>query len=235
MKVIKAHDYADLSKKAATLIAAQVIRNPKSVLGLATGSTPVGVYAELTALYKVGVIDFAGITTINLDEYCGLAADHPQSYACFMRQNLFDHLNIGPGNTHLPNGMASDAPGECLRYEGLIEGLGGIDLQLLGIGRNGHIGFNEPGESFPAMTHLTELAKDTLDANSRFFGPGEKVPTQALSMGIGTIMRARSILLIASGPDKAWALDKMINGPVTPQLPASVLQFHPDATVIHCG
>ena len=234
MKVIKALDYADLSKKAATLIAAQIIRNPKSVLGLATGSTPVGTYAELIALYKQSVIDFAGVTTVNLDEYCGLAADHPQSYAHFMRQKLFDHINIGPGNTHLPDGTATDTAGECLRFEGLIERLGGIDLQLLGIGRNGHIGFNEPGESFPAMTHLTDLTKDTLDANSRFFGPGEKVPTQALSMGIGTIMRARSILLIASGPDKAWALDKTINGPVTPQVPASVLQFHPDVTVIYC-
>ena len=234
MKVIKASDYQNLSKKAATLIAAQIIRNPKSVLGLATGSTPEGVYAELIALYGKGVIDFAGVTAVNLDEYCGLPAQHPQSYACFMRQKLFDHVNINEENTHIPDGMASDAAGECLRYERLIEQAGGIDFQLLGIGRNGHIGFNEPGESFAAKTHLTGLAEDTLAANSRFFGPGETVPTQALSMGIGTIMRARSILLIASGPDKAWALNQMINGPVTPRVPASALQFHPDVTVIYC-
>ncbi|MCL2857468.1 MAG: glucosamine-6-phosphate deaminase [Oscillospiraceae bacterium] len=234
MKVIKAANYVDLSKKAAALIAAQIIRDPSSVLGLATGSTPVGVYSELAELCGQGVIDFACVTTVNLDEYCGLPAEHPQSYAQFMRQKLFDHVNIAKSNTHLPDGMAKDAEVECLRYERLIEGLGGIDLQLLGIGRNGHIGFNEPGESFAPGTHQTGLAKDTLDANSRFFGPGEKVPTQAFSMGIGTIMRARSILLIASGSDKTWALDKTINGPVTPQVPASVLQFHRDVTVIYC-
>ena len=234
MKVLKVADYKSLSQKAATLIAAQIIRKPDSVLGLATGSTPEGTYAELIALNKQGVIDFAGVRTFNLDEYCGLPSEHPQSYAYYMRQKLFDHVNLTLGNTHLPSGTANDAQQECQRFEELIHQLGGVDLQLLGIGRNGHIGFNEPGESFPAATHLTDLAQDTLAANSRFFAPDEKVPTQALSMGIGTIMRAKSILLIASGPDKAWALDKTINGPVTPQVPASVLQFHPDATVIYC-
>ena len=234
MKIIKTADYASMSKKAATLIAAQIIRDPKSVLGLATGSTPVGAYTEMIALCKQGVIDFAGVTTVNLDEYYGLPGEHPQSYACFMREKLFGHVNITAGSTHLPNGMAADPDKECHRYEQLIDRLGGIDLQLLGIGRNGHIGFNEPGENFPPRTHLADLTEDTLAANSRFFGPGEKVPTQALSMGIGTIMRARSILLIAGGPDKAWALDAAINGPVTPQVPASVLQFHPDVTVIYC-
>jgi len=234
VKVLKVSDYASLSKKSATLIAAQIIRNPGSVLGLATGSTPEGVYAELIALNKQGLIDFAGVTTVNLDEYYGLPGEHPQSYDYFMRQKLFSHVNIAADCTHLPSGMATDAEKECRRYEQLIDRLGGIDLQLLGIGRNGHVGFNEPGKSFPPLTHLTDLTEDTLGANSRFFGPGEKVPTQAISMGIGTIMRARSVLLIASGPDKKWALDKTINGPVTPQVPASVLQYHPDVTVIYC-
>ena len=232
MKVLRASNYQNLSQKAAALIAAQIIRKPDSVLGLATGSTPEGVYAELIALNKQGVIGFDGVCTLNLDEYYGLPGEHPQSYGYYMRQKLFDHVNLNPGNTHLPNGVASDAQQECKRYEELIQRLGGIDLQLLGIGRNGHIGFNEPGESFPPATHLTDLTEDTLAANARFFATGEEVPTQAISMGIGTIMRAKSILLIASGPDKTWALDKTINGPVTPQVPASVLQFHPDVTVI---
>jgi len=234
MKIIKASDYSSLSKKAAALIAAQIVRDPRSVLGLATGSTPEGVYAELIALCGQGVIDFADVATVNLDEYYGLPAEHPQSYDYYMRKKLFDHVNISRDSRHLPGGMASDPEEECLRYERLIEQLGGIDLQLLGIGRNGHIGFNEPGESFPSRTHLTDLSEDTLAANSRFFGPGEKVPTQALSMGIGTIMRAKSILMIASGPDKTWALNQTIDGPVTPKVPASVLQYHPDVTVIYC-
>ena len=234
MKVLRASNYQDLSQKAATLIAAQIIRKPDSVLGLATGSTPEGVYTELIAMNKQGGIDFAGVSTLNLDEYYGLPGEHPQSYYYYMRQKLFDHVNLNPGNTHLPSGVASDAQQECKRFEELIQRLGGIDLQLLGIGRNGHIGFNEPGESFPPVTHLTDLTEDTLDANARFFAPGEEVPTQAISMGIGTIMRAKSILLIASGPGKKWALDKTINAPVTPQVPASVLQFHPDVTIIYC-
>ena len=234
MNAIKVSDYTSLSKKAATLIAAQVIHNPKSVLGLATGSTPVGAYTELISLYEQGVIDFTGISTVNLDEYYGLPGEHPQSYDYFMRQKLFDRVNIAPANTHIPNGMAVDPDRECLRYEELIDRLGGIDFQLLGIGRNGHVGFNEPGESFLPITHLTDLTEDTLSANSRFFGPGEKPPTQAISMGIGTIMRARKVLLIANGPDKKWALEKTMNGPVTPQVPASVLRFHPDVTIIYC-
>ena len=234
MKILKVPDYKSLSQKAATLIAAQVIRKPQSVLGLATGSTPEGVYDQLIELNKQDVIDFSGVSTLNLDEYCGLPGEHPQSYNYYMHQKLFNHVNLPLGNTHLPSGVAADALMECRRYEELIQRLGGIDLQLLGIGRNGHIGFNEPGESFLPSTHLADLAEDTIAANSRFFTPEEKVPTQAFSMGIGTIMRARSILLIASGPDKTWALDKTINGPVTPRVPASVLQFHPDVTVIYC-
>ena len=234
MKVLKATDYKNLSQKAATIIAAQIIRKPDSVLGLATGSTPEGTYAELIELNKQGIIDFAGVSTFNLDEYYGLPCEHPQSYAYYMHQKLFSHVNLAPGNTHLPSGTASDAQQECQRFEEHIRQLGGIDLQLLGIGRNGHIGFNEPGESFPAATHLTDLAQDTIAANSRFLAPGEKIPTQALSMGIGTIMLAKSILLIANGPNKTWALEQTINGPVTPHVPASVLQFHQDVTVIYC-
>jgi len=234
MKVIKAMSYADLSKKAAIVMAAQIIRNPKSVLGFATGSTPLGAYAELARMFADGAVDFSGIVSFNLDEYYGLAAAHPQSYHYYMRQNLFSHVNINPDNIRIPNGVAVDPEQECAEYEQSIQDAGGIDFQLLGIGRNGHIGFNEPGEIFTDKTHLTYLASDTLSANSRFFGPGEKMPTQAISMGIGTIMRAKSILLIASGADKADALSKMINGPVTPQMPASALQYHRDAIVMYC-
>ena len=234
MKVIKVSDYADLSKKAAVIIAAQMLKNPKCVLGFATGSTPEGTYAELINMYEQGIIDFSEVTTFNLDEYYGLDAKHPQSYNYYMRKNLFDHVNVNNDNVHLPNGTASDSVQECVNYEHMIEQAGGIDFQLLGIGRNGHIGFNEPGESFSGRTFLTDLTQDTIDANARFFGPGEQVPTRAISMGISTIMAARSILLVANGESKIDALNRMIFHPVTPQLPASVLQFHSDVTVLYC-
>ncbi|MCL2579430.1 MAG: glucosamine-6-phosphate deaminase [Oscillospiraceae bacterium] len=234
MKVIKVQNYKQLSKQAAIFIAAQMIGNPKSVLGFATGGTPEGCYAELAALYKQGVIDFKEVTAFNLDEYYGLTGDHPQSYRHYMQHHLYSHVNVKPENTHVPDGGASDPAAECARYEKRIDAAGGIDLQLLGIGRNGHVGFNEPCDHFSSMTSLVDLTEDTLDANARYFGPGESPPTTALSMGIGSIMRARKILLVANGPGKKDALDRMINHPVTPTLPASILQFHPDVTVLYC-
>lgn len=234
MNVLKVANYSDLSKKAAIFIAAQMIRNPKSVLGFATGSTPEGLYSELVALNNDGTISFEHITTFNLDEYYGLSGDHPQSYHTFMYEKLFSHVDINPGNIHIPRGDTGDPWGECERYESCIETAGGIDLQLLGIGRNGHIGFNEPSECFARKTNLTDLTESTLEANKRFFQTRDEMPKQAISMGINTIMRAKTILLVANGTDKMDALDKMINHPVTPQVPASVLQFHRHATIMYC-
>ncbi|MDR1209759.1 MAG: glucosamine-6-phosphate deaminase [Clostridiales bacterium] len=234
MKIIKTSGYQDLSKKAAIFIAAQMIHNPRSTLGLATGSTPEGVYAELAALRIGGVIDFADITTFNLDEYYGLPPFHPRSYRYYMREKLFQYVNIKEENIHIPDGSTDDAAAECARYEKAIRKAGGIDLQLLGIGRNGHIGFNEPSDSFARETYLVDLTEDTLEANARFFAKGEEMPKKAISMGINTIMQARGILLIACGEDKKEALRRMIEEPVTPMAPASVLQFHRHATIMYC-
>jgi len=230
MNVIKARDYADLSKKAAVIIAAQMIRKPSSVLGFATGTTPEGTYQELANLNAAGVIDFSEITTFNLDEYYGLPGTHPQSYLYFMKDKLFNHVNMRPEAIHVPNGMTAD----CAGYEQAIREAGGVDLQLLGIGRNGHIGFNEPDTFFAPETHVVTLTQSTKDANSRLFAIGEQVPGKAVTMGVGTVMNARSILLIANGPEKKEVLDRMINGPVTPEIPASALQYHKRVTVIWC-
>jgi len=232
--MIKTSSHLELSQKAAIFIAAQMIRNPQSVLGFATGSTPEDLYSELVTLSIGGIIDFSEITTFNLDEYYGLSNDHPQSYHYYMQEKLFQYVNIKQENIHIPDGSTSDAAKECERYEKLLRQAGGVDLQLLGIGRNGHIGFNEPADFFSGKTSLVDLTEDTLEANRRFFDANEEMPKQAISMGINTIMQAKSILLIASGADKKEALDKMANQPVTPQVPASVLQFHRHATVIYC-
>ncbi|MCL2342975.1 MAG: glucosamine-6-phosphate deaminase [Firmicutes bacterium] len=234
MNVIKARDYTDLSKKAAVIIAAQMIRKPGSVLGFATGSTPEGTYRELADLNAAGVIDFSEITTFNLDEYFGLPGTHPQSYLYFMKDKLFNHVNMRPEAIHVPDGVAENPAASCAAYEQGIREAGGIDLQLLGIGRNGHIGFNEPDTAFADETHVVTLTESTKIANSRLFGPGEQVPDQAVTMGIGTIMRARSILLIANGSEKQEILDQALNGPVTPEIPASALQYHKRVTVIYC-
>jgi len=234
MNVIKAISYEDLSKKAAVIIAAQMIRKPCSVLGFATGSTPEGTYRELANLNAAGVIDFSEITTFNLDEYYGLSGTHPQSYLYFMKDKLFNHVNMRPKAIHIPDGVAADPTAACAAYECAIRDAGGVDLQLLGIGRNGHIGFNEPDASFADETHVVTLTESTKVANSRLFGPGEQVPDKAVTMGVGTVMRARSILLIANGAEKKDVLDKMINGPVTPEVPASALQYHRRVTVIYC-
>ncbi len=234
MKLIKAVDYKDLSRKTANILSAQVILKPKSVLGLATGSTPVGTYEQLIAWYEKHDVDFKEVTTINLDEYVGLEATNEQSYRYFMNQHFFDHINVNKANTHVPNGMADDVDAECKRYNALIQEVGGVDLQLLGIGHNGHIGFNEPGEAFEQTTHAIQLKQSTIEANQRFFNHIDDVPTQAITMGIKSIMQARKIVLIANGDDKYDILKKALFGPVTPHIPASILQLHTDLTVVYC-
>lgn len=232
MRIYRAKDYDEMSRKAANIIAAQMTLKPDSVLGLATGSTPIGTYRELIAKYSQGDIDFSQIKTANLDEYRGLPRENDQSYYYFMYENLFRHVNIDMANTNIPNGMEPDSDAECARYEKVIESLGGVDLQLLGLGHNGHIGFNEPADHFARMTNCVNLQASTIEANKRFFESADQVPKQAYTMGIGTIMRAKSVLLIVSGADKAETLAKVIAGPVTPQVPASILQFHPNAVVV---
>lgn len=234
MRVIEAKDYVDLSRKAANVISAQVILKPNAVLGLATGSTPIGTYKQLIDWYQKGDLDFSMTKSINLDEYVGLSADNDQSYRYFMNETFFNHININKNNTFVPNGKAADMEAECERYDALINEMGGIDLQLLGIGHNGHIGFNEPGQAFEKMTHIVELGESTIQANARFFDSIDEVPRQAITMGIKSIMQAKKLLLIANGPDKREIVEKAINGPVTPQVPASILQFHPNLTVIYC-
>ena len=232
MKIIKVASYEKLSRQAANIISAQVILKPNAVLGLATGSTPEGTYAQLIKWHEKGDIDFSNVTTVNLDEYCGLSPENDQSYRYFMNTKFFNHININKEKTNVPNGLAEDPVHECARYDALIDSLGGVDIQLLGIGHNGHIGFNEPGEAFEKTTHVVELKKSTIDANARFFEDISQVPTHAITMGIKSIMNARRILLIANGKDKREILDKALFGPVTPAVPASILQLHPDLTVI---
>ena len=232
MKIIKTKDYADMSRKAANIIAAQVIMKPDCVLGLATGSTPIGTYKELIKAYENGDLDFSLVKTANLDEYRGLEKTNNQSYDYFMKDNLFNHININFENLNIPNGEKPDAEEECARYEAVVKALGGQDLQLLGMGHNGHIGFNEPADEFPKVTHCVDLQESTIQANKRFFEKVEDVPTQAYTMGIGTIMQAKKILVIASGADKAEIVKKAFFGPITPQVPASILQLHPDVTVV---
>ena len=232
MRIIEAQDYKDMSRKAANIISAQMILKPESVIGLATGSTPIGVYDQLTEWYNIGDLDFSKIHTVNLDEYKGIDAENKQSYHYFMNQHLFSRVNIELQNTFVPDGMNENQDEECQRYEKLIAGLGGVDLQLLGLGHNGHIGFNEPAEVFVKQTHCVSLSEKTIQANQRFFESKKQVPKQAYTMGIGTIMRCRKILVVVSGKDKAEILKQVIQGPVTPEVPGSILQFHPDCTII---
>jgi glucosamine-6-phosphate deaminase len=231
MKLYRTNDYAEMSRKAADIIIAHITLKPNSVLGLATGSTPLGVYKELIRQYDLGGVSFAEVTTVNLDEYVGLTSDDPQSYNYFMRHNLFDFIDMSPQNIHIPDGMAP-AEGECARYERVLQNLGCIDLQLLGIGHNGHIGFNEPGTDFESGTHVITLADSTIEANKRFFGPEREVPKQAYTMGIRSIMQASAILVLVSGRQKARILKESFFGPITPLVPASVLQLHKDVTLV---
>lgn len=232
MKVYKTKDYEQMSRKAASIIASQVILEPDCVLGLATGSTPVGTYKNLVKWYEKGDLDFSKVTSCNLDEYRGLSPENSQSYRYFMNQNLFDHVNICKEATHVPDGLEADSSKACEDYDKIIADLGGVDLQLLGLGHNGHIGFNEPAEDFPKGTHCVDLTESTIQANKRFFEKEEDVPRQAYTMGIGTIMSAKKILVVVSGEDKAEILNQVINGPVTPKVPASILQLHPDVTIV---
>lgn len=232
MRIYQAKDYQEMSRKAANIISAQVIMKPDAVLGLATGSTPIGTYRQLIDWYNKGDLDFSEIRTVNLDEYKGLSADNDQSYAYFMRTNLFDHVNINPENTNIPNGLEPDIDTECNRYNAVIRSLGGIDLQLLGIGNNGHIGFNEPGEAFEKETHCIKLTENTIQANARFFENIDDVPKYAYTMGIKNIMQARSILLVASGASKAEALYNSLFGPISPAVPASILQLHNNVSIV---
>ena len=232
MRIIAVKDYQEMSKRAAQFLQATVTVKPDAVLGLATGSTPIGMYEQLAKSYNEGLVDFSKVSAVNLDEYKGLERSNDQSYHYFMNQNLFSKINIDLANTYIPDGTKEDAIAECQAYEEKIEALGGVDIQVLGIGHNGHIGFNEPADYFPAITHHVDLQEKTIEANKRFFASIEEVPKQAYTMGIGTIMKAKKILLIACGEDKADILAQAIQGEITPQVPASVLQMHHDVVVI---
>lgn len=234
MKFITTKTYEELSNKAADIIAAVIINKPNCVLGLATGSSPVGTYKRLIEDNKAGKIDFSKVTSVNLDEYVGLDGTNDQSYRYFMNKNLFDRVNIDKSRTFVPNGLAADPAAEGLAYDEHIKALGGIDIQLLGIGLDGHIGFNEPDSFFTKETHLVKLHESTIEANSRFFASRDEVPTTAITMGMGSIMQARRVLLIANGAKKKEIMEKAFFGPITPEVPASILQMHPDVTVIYC-
>lgn len=232
IKFVMTNDYDDMSRKAANIISSQIVTKPNSVLGLATGSTPIGTYKCLAERYAQGDLDFSAITSVNLDEYRGLPHENDQSYYYFMNENLFSKVNIDVNNTYVPDGTIADAKEACSKYEEIIASTGGIDLQLLGLGHNGHIGFNEPDEVFPKLTHCVDLTESTIQANARFFATKEDVPTQAYTMGIQTIMNAKKILVVVSGADKAAIVKKAFLGEVTPLVPASILQLHHDVTVV---
>lgn len=232
MNLIIVNDYEQVSKKAASIVSSQIILKPKSVLGLATGDTPIGMYKELISLYNNKQIDFSEIKSFNLDEYYGLSKENYQSYYHYMINNFFKHLNINPDNINIPDGTARNIDKECLHYEEKIKNAGGLDIQVLGIGANGHIGFNEPSVNFEAITHLVDLDKKTILANSRFFDSINDVPTKAISMGIKTIMLSKKIILLATGESKADAIFKTIREKISPNVPASILQLHRDVTII---
>lgn len=232
MEVIVTNNYEELSRKAAEIIDSQLKKEPASVLGLATGSTPLGTYKELVKSYEKGQTDYSGVSTLNLDEYVGLSPDHHQSYRCFMDKHFFDLINIPKENTYVPDGRAEDLAEESSRYEQIIDEIGPPDLQLLGIGENGHIGFNEPGTSFESGTHVVELTPSTRQANARFFDTMEEVPTYAVTMGIHSIHKSKRIILLASGKHKAEAIRQLIYGEEDEQFPASSLKRHPDLTLI---
>ena len=232
MKFVCGKDYAEMSVKAAEIIAQQVKDKPNCVLGLATGSSPVGTYKKLIEWYEKGELDFSNVSSVNLDEYRGLSGDNDQSYRYFMNTNLFDHINIDKARTNVPNGLEPDAEKACKDYDAVIEAAGGIDLQLLGLGHNGHIGFNEPADIFVKTTQCVDLQESTIEANKRFFASIDDVPRQAYTMGIQSIMMAKKVVVVVSGADKADIVAKAFTGPVTPQVPASILQMHQDVTIV---
>lgn len=231
MKVIVTNDYHEMSKVAAEIVSHVVLDNPNAVLGLATGSSPIGLYNNLIEMYEAGLLSFANVSTVNLDEYVGLDRDHPQSYAYFMRNILFDHIDIDLNNTHIPCGSAENLDEQCKQYSELLKNLR-QDIQVLGIGSNGHIGFNEPGTPFDSVTHIVQLADSTIKDNSRLFNSIDEVPTKAITMGISNIMNARKIIVIANGTNKADAVYKMVQGEISENCPASVLQKHPDVVLV---
>ncbi|MGI6727108.1 MAG: glucosamine-6-phosphate deaminase [Anaerovoracaceae bacterium] len=232
MKIVKAKDYEDMSRKAANIIGSQVILKEDCILGLATGSTVLGLYEELIERYRQGNLDFSKVYSVNLDEYVGLSADNSQSYRYYMNHNFFNHINIPIVHTHLPDGLAQNLRTECQQYDKKIQDLGGIDLQLLGLGLNGHIGFNEPDEAYTLETHCVSLDESTIKANSRFFENEEEVPKQAITMGIKSIMQAKRVLLCVNGKKKASILKEVLYGPVTPKVPGSILQIHRNLIVV---
>ena len=232
MKIYSAKDYAGMSRIAANILSAQITMKPDCTLGLATGSTHIGTYQVLVERCASGDLDFSQVKSINLDEYVGLSPEHDQSYRYFMNTNLFNHVNINKDNTNVPNGLAEDLDAECQRYNELISTLGPIDIQVLGMGHNGHIGFNEPSDIFELETHKVDLAQTTIDANARFFASADEVPRQALTMGIKSIMQAKMILVVVNGKGKAEIVKKAFTGPVTPQVPASILQMHPNVVLV---
>ena len=232
MQICKVKNYQELSRKAANLIAAQITLKPDSVLGLATGSSPIGTYDRLVEMYQDGDLDFSQITTVNLDEYKGLPGSHEQSYRYFMNTHLFHRVNISYDNTYVPDGTETDSEKCCQAYNELIHRVGPADIQLLGLGHDGHIGFNEPNDEFDKETHCVDLTEMTIEANKRFFNSIDEVPRQAYTMGIATIMRAKCVLMVVSGKDKAEILKKSFFGPITPQVPASILQLHPNFVLI---
>ena len=232
MRIIKAKDYEDMSKKAAEIMAAKIILKPDCVLGLATGSTPEGLYAELVKKYEAGELDFSKVSTVNLDEYKGLTRDNDQSYYYFMNHHLFSHVNIDKANTNLPDGTIEDSEEACAKYNTILNSFGGPDIQLLGLGHNGHIGFNEPADAFTLETNCVDLQESTIKANQRFFASYDDVPKQAYTMGIKNIMDAKTVLVVVSGEGKADIVKKAFFGPVTPQVPASILQMHKDVIIV---
>ncbi len=232
MRIYEEADYAAVSRRAANLISAEVIRRPDCVLGLATGSSPIGTYRQLIAWHRQGDLSFKEVTTVNLDEYLCLAPNHSQSYRYFMQEEFFNHIDIKPENTYVPDGLAPDPIEECRKYDNLLRTLGGTDLQLLGIGHNGHIGFNEPGNEFVKSTHVVDLTPSTIEANSRFFPSPSDVPRKAITMGIGAIMSTRRVLVVVSGEDKAEIVRAAFMGPITPKVPASILQIHGDVVLV---
>lgn len=232
MRIINCHTYEAMSRKAADILAAQIQLKPNCVLGLATGTTPIGAYQGLIKKYESGSLDFSEVRTYNLDEYRGLTHEDPQSYHYFMNDQLFSHVNIDPANVHVPDGANTDADAACADYDRMVAEAGYCDLQLLGIGRNGHIGFNEPADEFSKGTHCVDLTESTIEANSRLFEKEEDVPRQAYTMGTQTIMNARCILVVANGENKAQAVRDMCFGPIVPTCPASILQLHPNVFVI---
>ncbi len=232
MKIITTDSYYQMSRVAANIISAQIIMKPACVLGLATGSTPIGTYKQLINWYEKGDLDFSQVSTINLDEYKGLAPENDQSYRYFMNKNFFHAININLKRTHVPDGLEPDPVKACRDYNQIITDCGGIDLQLLGLGLNGHIGFNEPGAAFEKETHCVDLSESTIRANSRFFASMDEVPKQAYTMGIKTIMQAKKIVIIVNGAEKAQIVKDAFFGPITPKVPASVLQLHNDVTLV---